>query len=89
MSATGPGEPAKANWLQETVKHRGIRSCIPGRKSRSKTVRHDKGRYRHRNWIEIIFGRQRDWPRVATRHDSCAKLSFSAVAVAATLMCWL
>lgn len=43
--------------------------CIPGRKSRNKAVKHDKRRYKRRNRIEIMFGRLKDWRRVATRYD--------------------
>ena len=66
-----------------------IRPCIPGRKSRGKTVRYDKRRYRRRNRIEIMFGRLKDWRRVATRYDRCAKTFLSAVALAAIVIFWL
>jgi len=67
----------------------GIRPCIPGRRSRGKAVRYDKRHYRHRNRIEIMFGRLKDWRRVATRYDRCAKTFLFAVALAATVMFWL
>ena len=70
-------------------KTRGYAPCIPGRKSRGKAVRYDKRRYRRRNRIEIMFGRLKDWRRVATRYDRCAKTFLSAVALAATVMFWL
>ena len=35
--------------------------CIPGRKMRNKAVKYDKRRYKHRNRIEIMFGRVKDW----------------------------
>jgi transposase len=78
-----------ADWFREALKDKGIRPCIPGRKSRAKTVRYDKRRYRHRNRIKIMFGRLKDWRRVATRYDRCAKTFLSAVALAATIMFWL
>ena len=78
-----------ADWFREAVKDKGIRPCIPGRKSRGKVVRYDKRRYRRRNRIEIMFGRLKDWRRVATRYDRCAKTFLSAVALAATVMFWL
>ena len=71
------------------MKDKGINPCIPGRKSRGKTVRYDKRRYRRRNRIEIMFGRLKDWRRVATRHARCAKTFLSAAALAATIMFWL
>jgi transposase len=39
--------------------------------------------------IEIMFGRLKDWRRVATRYDRCPKAFFSAVALAATVIFWL
>ncbi|WP_145953399.1 transposase, partial [Oceaniglobus indicus] len=48
------------------LKNKGIRACIPGRKQRKKPVRYDKRRYKRRNRIEIMFGRLKDWRRVAT-----------------------
>jgi len=78
-----------ADWLREALKGKGIRPCIPGRKSRGKPVRYDKRRYRRRNRIEIMFGRLKDWRRIATRYDRCATTFLSAVALAATVMFWL
>ena len=51
------------------MKDKGIRPCIPGRKSRGKPVKRDKRSYKRRNRIEIMFGRLKDWRRVATRYD--------------------
>lgn len=63
--------------------------CIPGRKSRSIPVKYDKRRYKRRNRIEIMFGRLKDWRRVATRYDRCPTVFFSALALAATVLFWL
>jgi len=65
-----------ADWFREALKDRGIRPCIPGRKSRSKPAKYDK----RRNRIEIMFGRLKDWRRVATRCDRCPKVFLSAAA---------
>jgi hypothetical protein len=45
-------------------------------------------RYKRRNRIVIIFGRLKDWRRVATRYDRCPKVFLSAIAVAATVIFW-
>ncbi|WP_407672227.1 transposase, partial [Paracoccus sediminilitoris] len=42
-----------ADWLRKALQDRGIKACIPGRKSRKKTVKYDKRRYKRRNRIEI------------------------------------
>lgn len=78
-----------ADWFRDALKDKGITPCIPGRKSRGKPVTYDKRRYKSRNRIEIMFGRLKDWRRVATRYDRCPKVFLSAVALAATVMFWL
>tara|TARA_B000000460_G_scaffold218461_1_gene168946 strand:- start:164 stop:553 length:390 start_codon:yes stop_codon:yes gene_type:complete len=78
-----------ADWFREALKDKGIKPCIPGRKSRGKPIKHNKRRYKRRNRIEIMFGRLKDWRRVATRYDRCPKVFLSAVALAATVMFWL
>lgn len=78
-----------ADWFRDAFKDKGIRACIPSRKSRGKAVRYDKWRYRRRNRIEIMFGRLKDWRRVATRYDRSANTFLSAVALAATVFFWL
>ena len=78
-----------ADWLRKALQDKGIKACIPGRKSRKKTVNHDKRRYKRRNRIEIMFGRLKDWRRVATRYDRCPETGLSAIALAATVLFWL
>ena len=78
-----------ADWFREALKDKGIRACIPGRKQRKKTIKYDKRRYKRRNRIEIMFGRLKDWRRVATRYDRCPKVFLSAIALAATVIYWL
>ena len=78
-----------ADWFRDALKDKGIKPCIPGRKSRSKPVKYDKRRYKRRNRIEIMFGRLKDWRRVATRYDRCPKVFLSAIALAAIVIYWL
>lgn len=58
-----------ADWFRNALQEKDIKPCIPERKSRSKPVTHDKRRYKRRNRIEIMFGRLKEWRRVATRYD--------------------
>jgi len=78
-----------ADWFHDALVDKGIVPCIPGRKSREKPVKYDKRRYRKRNRIEIMFGRLKDWRRVATRYDRSATVFLSAIALAATVLFWL
>ncbi|MCZ4368846.1 transposase [Sulfitobacter dubius] len=84
MSQTVPNR-RRARQLQV----KGIRVCIPGRKQRKTTVNYDKRRYKRKNRIEIMFGRLKDWRRVATRYDRCPRVFLSAIALAATVINWL
>ena len=72
-----------ADWFRDALIEKGIKPCIPGRQSRAKPIKYDKRRYKRRNRIEIMFGRLKDWPRVATRYDRCPKVFLYAIALAA------
>ena len=52
---------------------RGIAPCIPSTRSRKVPIPHDttlyRQRQRQRHRIEIMFGRLKDWRRVAMRYD--------------------
>ncbi len=75
-----------ADWFREALKDKGIRACIPGRTSRGKTIRSDKRRCKRRNRIEIMFGRLKDWRRIATRYDRCPIAFLSAIALDAAVI---
>jgi transposase len=38
-----------ADWFRDALQEKGIIPCIPGRKSRNKTGKYDKRRYKRRN----------------------------------------
>ena len=81
--------PPLRDWFREALQDKGIRACIPGRKQRKTPVKYDTRRYKRRNRIEIMFGRLKDWRRVATRYDRCLKMFLSAIALAAVVIFWL
>ncbi len=68
---------------------RGIAPCIPSTRSRKVPIPHDATLYRQRHRIEIMFGRLKDWRRIAMRYDRCAHTFFSAITLAATVIFWL
>ncbi|WP_241503296.1 IS5 family transposase [Komagataeibacter melaceti] len=78
-----------ADWFRDALEEKGIKPCIPGRKSRGKPIKYDRRKYKRRSRIEIMFGRLKDWRRVATRYDRCPTVFFSAICLAATVMFWL
>ncbi len=75
--------------LCASLQDKGIRGCTPSRNKRKTPVKYDKRRYKRRNRIEIMFGRLKDWRRVATRYDRCPKVFLSAIALAALVIYWL
>ncbi len=73
-----------ADWFRDAQKEKGIKPCIPDRKSRGEPIKHDKCRSR----IDM-FGRLEDWRRVAIRYDRCPKVFLSNISLAATVIFWL
>ena len=51
-------------------------------------IKYDAERYKQRNRIERMFGRLKDWRRIATRYDRCAHTFMSAICIAATVIFW-
>ena len=78
-----------ADWFREGLKERCIEPCIPSRRNRKDIIPHDTKIYRSRHKIENMFGRLKDWRRVATRYDRCPIIFMSAIALAATVLFWL
>ena len=56
-----------SRWFREALVARGITPCIPSSKSRKVAYPYDKLLYRERHKVEVMFGRLKDWRRVATR----------------------
>jgi len=78
-----------SNRFRAALAERGITPCIPSTRSRKIELPYDKGLYRQRHRIENMFGRLKDWRRVATRYDRCAHTFFSAICIAAFVTFWL
>jgi transposase len=78
-----------SNHFRAALAERSISPCIPSTKSRVVALPYDKTLYRQRHRIENMFGRLKDWRRVATRYDRCAHTFFSAICIAATVTFWL
>ena len=78
-----------SRWFRQALTARGIEACIPSSKSRKLPFAYDKALYRQRHRIENMFGRLKDWRRIATRYDRCPDLFLSACAFAAVILFWL
>ena len=75
--------------FRAALKARKIKACIPARAKRKHPQKHSKPMYKQRNVVERMFGRLKDWRRIATRYDRCAHTFFSAICLAATVLFWL
>lgn len=68
---------------------KGIKPCIPPRKNRNTHISYCRKLYKTRHKVENMFGKLKDWRRVATRYDRCAHTFFSAICIAATVIFYL
>lgn len=78
-----------ADWLRDTLAGRKIEACIPSKSNRKIQIPHDHVLYRKRHKIENMFGKLKDWRRIATRYDRCAHTFMSAIAIAAIVIFWI
>lgn len=78
-----------SDWFRQALTERGIEPCIPPRRNRKEPIAYDKMLYRQRHKIECMFGKLKDWRRIATRYDRCAHTFFSAICIAATVIFYL
>ena len=78
-----------SNAVRDQLRALGAYPNIPPRKNRRRRLLWDRQFYRNRNAIERMFGRLKDFRRIATRYDRRADVFLSAVALAATVSYWL
>ena len=73
--------------LRERVWNMGARPAIPA-KSNEAAVRCPDWIYKHRNEVERLWGRLKEWRAIATRYEKCAR-SFMGVLCLAAAMDWI
>ena len=78
-----------ADWLREQLTDNDIKPCIPPRKNRTEQIDYDKKLYKQRHKIENLFGKIKDWRRIAMRYDRCAHTFFSAICIASSIIFFL
>ena len=78
-----------SDWFREALTDLEITPCIRGRANRKAPIRYDADVYKQRNRIETMFGRLKDWRRIANRYDRCAHTFMIAICIAATVIFWL
>lgn len=77
------------DWFREALTDEDITPCIPPTRSRKAPIGYDKALYRQRHKVENMFGKLKDWGRIATRYDRCAHTLFSAICIAASVVFYL
>jgi transposase len=78
-----------SNHFRQALTLRGIEPCIPSSRARNLPVPYDRALYRQRHRIVNMFGRPKDWRRIAMRCDRCAHTFMSAICLAAAALFWI
>ena len=77
------------NKLRRRLAEHGIEAVIPSIARRKPLIPYDPIAYRQRNLIERMFGRLKDFRRIATRYDKLARNFLASIILAATLTWWI
>jgi len=78
-----------ADSLRHWLAARNVKAVIPSTASRRTPYPLDRRIYRRRNVIERLFGRLKNWRRIATRYDRHAQNYLAAIALVATVAEWI
>jgi transposase len=76
------------NKLRHLLAEYGVEAVIPSIARRKPLIPYDPVLYRQRNLIERMFGRLKDFRRIATRYDKLARNFLAGIALAATITWW-
>ena len=69
--------------IRAELVERDISPCIPSTANRKEPIYYDAERYKDRNRVERLFGRLKQFRRVATRYDKLAATFLAIVQIAA------
>jgi len=75
--------------VRRKIENMGVAPNIPPKANRRWKNCFSPYLYRDRNAIERMFGRLKDFRRIATRYDRLAKNFLAALCLAATVSYWL
>jgi len=78
-----------SNAVRRKIESKGAAPNIPPKSNRRWKNCFSPCLYRDRNAIERMFGRLKDFRRIATRYDRLAVNFLAAVCIAATVSYWL
>lgn len=74
--------------IRRYLRQRGIGIVIPTTKNQRRAARFDRVAYRQRNIVERAFNRLKQFRRIATRYEKCARY-YLAMLTIATFFLWL
>ena len=77
-----------AEGLRSWLRARRIKAVILSSAARTVAYPLDRYAYRRRNQIERLFGRLKNWRRIATRYDRLARNYLAALALVACTTEW-
>jgi transposase len=78
-----------SNAIRRAIEAKGSMPNIPPKKNRKWKNCFSPVLYRSRNAIERMFGRLKDFRRIATRYDRKAQNFLAAICIAAIVSYWL
>ncbi len=76
------------HWRARLLRRR-ILPVIPNKKNRKRPHAFDAIRYKGRNVVERMFGRLKDFRRIATRYDKLAQNYMAGLCLAALICFWI
>jgi len=77
-----------ADKLRNWLKAKRIKAVIPSSAARRTPYPLDRSAYKRRNVIERLFGRLKNWRRIATRYDRLATNYLAALALVSIAIAW-
>ena len=78
-----------ANSFRQLLEERKTEAVIPSTPSRKQPLLLDREVYRRRNLIERMFGRLKDFRRIATRYDKLARNFLAGLCLTAAIEYWI
>ena len=78
-----------SKWFRDALTEKRIKPCIPSRSNRKAPYKYNKTLYKQRHKVENMFGKLKDWRRIATRYDRCAHTFLSAICIASIVIFYL
>ncbi|MCZ0963113.1 IS5 family transposase [Paracoccus benzoatiresistens] len=74
--------------LRRWLKRRRIKAVIPSLATRTFPFPLDRKAYKRRNVVERMWGRLKNWRRIATRYDRLARNYLASLALVSIVIAW-